>query len=106
MPTKYQVDITCSAEKDVEEIWTYIAVDSPIEATKFILKLEEHVSTLERFPLRCPLFPENVILGTENRHLLYSNYRTTFRVAGKTIYVLRIIHGSRLLDTSMFEIRA
>lgn len=106
MPTKYQVDITRSAEKDVEEIWTYIAVDSPNEATKFILKLEEQVSTLERFPLRCPLIPENLILGTENRHLIFGNYRTIFRISGKAVYVLRIIHGSRLLDASMFDIRA
>lgn len=103
MPIKFQVSITRSAEKDVEEIWTYIAADSPTEATEFILKLEEQVSTLERFPLRCPLIPENAILGTENRHLLHGNYRTIFRVSGRTVYVLRIIHGSRLLDSSMFE---
>jgi len=106
MSTKYQVNITRSAEKDVEEIWTYIAVDSPKEATRFILNLENQISTLEHFPLRCPLIRENVILGTENRHLLYGHYRTLFRISGKTVYVLRIIHGSRLLDASMFEIQA
>ncbi len=107
MPTKsFQVDITRSAEKDVEEIWTYIAIDNPNEATKFIFKLEEQVSTLKRFPFRCLLIPENAILGTENRHLLYGNYRTIFRISGKTVHVLRVIHGSRLLDASMFEIRA
>ena len=106
MPTKYRVDVTRSAEKDVEEIWSYIAVDSPNEAAKFILKLEEQVSTLERFPLRCSLIPENEILGTDNRHLIYGNYRTIFRISGKTIHVLRIIHGSRLLDASMFEMQA
>ncbi len=105
MPAKYRVDVTRSAEKDVEEIWTYIAADSPNEAAKFILKLEGQVSTLERFPLRCPLIPENAVLGTENRHLLYGHYRTIFRVSGKNVYVLRIIHGSRLLDASMFEMR-
>lgn len=106
MPARFQVNITRSAEKDVEEIWTYISADSPPEASKFILKLEEQVSTLERFPLRCPLIPENAILGTENRHLVYGNYRTIFRIAGKMVYVLRIIHGARLLDSSMFESEA
>lgn len=95
MPIKFQVSITRLAEKDVEEIWTYIAADSPTEETKFILKLEEQAFTLERSPLRCPLIPENTILGTENRHLLYGNYRTIFRVSGKTVYVLRIIHSEK-----------
>jgi toxin ParE1/3/4 len=106
MPIKFRVNITRSAEKDVEEIWTYIAADNPAEAAKFLLKLEEQVSTLERFPLRCPLIPENAILGTDNRHLLYGNYRTIFRIAGKMVHVLRIIHGARLLDSSMFEMQA
>jgi plasmid stabilization system protein ParE len=103
MPTKFHVNITLSAEKDVEEIWTYIAADSPAEATKFILKLEDQVTTLEQFPQRCPLIPENALLGTENRHLLYGNYRTIFRIDGKAVYVLRIIHGARLLDSAMLE---
>ena len=103
MSVKFQVRITQSAESDVEEIWTYIAADSPVEASKFILQLEAQMRTIERFPQRCPLIPENELLGTEYRQLLYGNYRTIFRISGKTVYVLRVVHGSRLLDSSMFE---
>lgn len=103
MTTKFQVEITRSAEKDVEEIWAYIATDNPIEATNFILQLQAQVSTLERFPLRCALIPENAIFGTENRHLIYGNYRTIFRVAKNAVYILRIVHGARLLDSAMFD---
>jgi toxin ParE1/3/4 len=103
MHTLFHVNITLTAEEDVEEIWTYIAADSPEEANKFILRLEHQVAALERFPQRCPLIPENVLLGTQNRHLLYGNYRTIFRIEGKTVYVLRIIHGARLLDSAMLE---
>lgn len=66
-------------------------------------RLEKQIDTLESFPERCSLIPENEILGTHYRHLLYGNYRTVFRVAKNTVYVLRIVHGARLLDTSMFE---
>ena len=55
------------------------------------------------FPERCPLIPENEILGTRYRHLLYGNYRTVFRIERKTVYLIRVIHGARLLDGSMFE---
>lgn len=102
MPVKFQVKITRSAEKDVEEIWNYIASDSPNQASKFILELESQIITLERFPERCSLIPENEILGTQYRHLVYENYRTLFRIAGKTVYILRVIHAARLLDFSMF----
>jgi plasmid stabilization system protein ParE len=36
MPIKYTVEITPSAERDAEEIWTYTADDSPEDATAFI----------------------------------------------------------------------
>jgi plasmid stabilization system protein ParE len=104
MPIRFRVDITRSAERDIEGIYNYIAADSPTRAIEFISKLERHISTLEQFPLRSPLIPENEILGTQYRNLIHGHYRTIFRISEKTIYVLRIIHGARLLDSSMFEI--
>jgi plasmid stabilization system protein ParE len=103
MPARTRVRITRTAEREIEEAWTFIAQDSTEEAEKFIRRLEEEIVTLERFPERCPLIPENEFLGTRYRHLLFGSYRSVFRVAGKTVYVLRIMHGSSLLDTSMFE---
>jgi toxin ParE1/3/4 len=103
MPAKYHVRISQVAENDIEEVWSYIAEDSRENADNFIGRLERQIETLEKFPDRCPLIPENEILGTRYRHLIYGNYRTIFRVAGRIVYVLRVIHGGRLLDTSMFE---
>ena len=103
MHVTYKVEITRAAEGDVEEIWTYIADDSPENATAFIIRLEEQIDTLEQLPERCPLIPENEQLGTSYRHLLHGAYRTVFRTTGKTVYILRIIHGTRLLDSSCFE---
>jgi toxin ParE1/3/4 len=103
MLAKFRVRITRAAERDIEEAWSFIAEDSPEEADNFIRQLEGQIKTLERFPKRCPLIPENQILGARYRQLLYGSYRTVFRVAGRTAYVLRVIHGARLLDSSMFE---
>ena len=93
MPARFRVRITRTAERDVEEIWNFVAQDSPEAAERFIGRLEEHIETLERFPERCPLIPENEILRTHYRHLLYGNYRAVFRIVRKTVYVLRIIGG-------------
>lgn len=103
MAASYKVEITPIAERDVEEIWTYIATDNQEAATAFILRLEEQIEALEQFPERCPLIPENELLGTSYRHLLHGTYRTIFRISGRNIYILRVIHGARLLDSSCFE---
>lgn len=103
MPALFKVDITPTAEADVAEIWDYIAQDNPGNAEAFISRLSEQVETLENFPERCPLISENRILGTAYRHLIYGHYRTIFRIAGDTVIILRVIHGSRLLDSSLFN---
>ena len=98
MPAIFKVEITPSAERDLEEIWDYIAHDSPDNATAFILQIEKQIYSLEQSPERCPLIPENQILGTSYRHLIYGQYRTIFRISVETVYILRIIHGARLLE--------
>ncbi len=103
MPRKFKVEITQTAEKDVAEIWEYIAQDKPDAATAFIMRLEEQIDTLERLPERCPLVPENELLGAAYRHLLYGNYRTIFKIAGSRVIILRVLHGARLLDTGILE---
>lgn len=103
MPGKYQVRITRSAQRDLEEIWSFLHAESPAAAAGVVLALEAQIATLEALPLRCPSIPENEILGTAFRHLIHGNYRTVFRIKGKIVLILRIIHGSRLLDASLFE---
>jgi plasmid stabilization system protein ParE len=98
MPAKYSVQITPTAEADIEDIWSYIAEDSPAAAEAFILALEKCADTLKMCPERCPLVPENELLGTRYRHLLHGNYRIIYRISGNTVFVLRVIHGARLLE--------
>jgi toxin ParE1/3/4 len=103
VPRKFRVDITEAAEADVAEIWEYIAQEKPDAATAFILRLEEQIRTLERFPERSPLVPENELLGTAYRHLLHGNYRPIFKIVASRVIILRVLHGARLLDTGMLE---
>ena len=103
MPKKLRVEITEAAESDITEIWEYIAQDKPDAATAFILRLEEQIGTLEHFPERCPFVPENELLGTAYRHLLYGNYRTIFKIVESRVIIMRVLHGAQLLDTEMLE---
>lgn len=60
------------------------------------------MKTLGNSPRRCPLIPENEILGTQY-HLILGKYRAVYRMTAQTVYILRIIHGARLLDISIIE---
>src|SRR5437870_744590 len=84
-------------------LWTHIGADSMENATRFVIHLEEKIGTLERMPHRCPLIPENKLLGTNYRHLILGDYRVIFRIKASTVVVLRILQGNRLLDSSFFD---
>ena len=97
MIEKYKVNLTRSAQNDLEHIFDYIAADSTTEAVNFVLELEEKVYSLETFPERHPLIPENTYFGTEYRHFNYRKYRIIYRIKERSIFILRIIHGAKLL---------
>jgi len=100
---KFSVDVTSTAEADIAEIWEHIAQDKPEAATAFVIRLEEQINTLEDFPERCPLVPENELLGTAYRHLVFGNYRTIFRIVVARVIIMRVLHGTRLLDIGLLE---
>lgn len=84
----------------MEQIYDYISADNPDAARRFVDRLETQITTLETMPNRCPIIPEAEELGILYRHLLHEDYRTIFRVKGKTVLICRIIHGARLLDVN------
>ena len=69
----------------------------------WISEVERQIKTLERFPKRCPVIPESTELEREYRHLIYGNYRTIFRITGTSVIILRVIHGSQLLDLQVLK---
>jgi len=95
---KYNVSITQNAQQDLEQIYYYIAENNPKNAADFIVELEKKVDLLSLFPQRHPLIRENEFYGTEYRHLIYKDYRVIYRIAGDSVYILRVFHGSKLFD--------
>ncbi|MFO7560958.1 MAG: type II toxin-antitoxin system RelE/ParE family toxin [Desulfobacterales bacterium] len=98
MSKKYQVNLTRQAQNDFEHIFYFIADDSINNAEKFVLELEEKVYSLEVFPDRNPFIPENEFFDTEYRHLIYKKYRIVYRITEKSVFILRIFHGTKLLN--------
>ena len=97
MAKAYKVFLTRYAQGDLAEIYDYISSDSPENAAAFILTIEDKIGSLATMPERAPMIPENALLGTGHRHLVHGNYRVIFRIQGDSVFVLRIIHGARLL---------
>lgn len=97
MPKTYRVFLSRHAQNDLEEIYTYIAADSPVNAAAFVLVLEKQILSLATMPERSPLIPENNFFGTRLRHLVHKKYRVIFRIQKETVFVLRVIHGAQLL---------
>lgn len=98
MPPRYRVEITASAERDVEAIREYIEADNPSAARKWVAKLVLRMRSLDRFPLRNPVIPEARLLGVEYRHAIVGSYRMIYRVQGDLVIVVRIVHGAQLLQ--------
>lgn len=86
MTKKYQVKLTRHAQNDLEHIFYYIANDSIKNAENFVLELEKKVYSLEIFPDRHPLIPENEFFGTDYRHLIYEKYRIVYRIAEHSVF--------------------
>jgi plasmid stabilization system protein ParE len=98
VPAGFEIIVSDAAKKDIAEIWEFISADDLSAAARWVRDLDRRLLTLERFPERCPLVPENEYLGTRMRHLVLGDYRVVFRVAGRKVNVLRCIHGARLLE--------
>ena len=81
---------------DMQEIYDFIAKDSPHYAEKQIDKFIERIEILERYPLSGKVVPE---YGIENRReLVEGDYRIIYELfSERNITILSIHHGAKLL---------
>ena len=88
----YHVELTDRALRDLSIIYGRIGAESSEQAARWFDRLEKAIFSLEKYPNRAPLTPEDPTV----RHLLYGRkpyvYRIIFQVDDKTstVYVLHI----------------
>jgi addiction module RelE/StbE family toxin len=86
-----------SAYVDLEDIEIYISQDSPTVARKFINRIFDKIDLLYKYPLSGKPVPE--LKDNFIRELLVNKYRIIYKIIDeRNISVIRIVHGSRLLD--------
>jgi toxin ParE1/3/4 len=103
VPRQYRVDITRAAERDLATIHARIARDNPSAAVAWLDDAERNIASLERWPRRCPVIPETLEGDLEYRHLVRAPYRTIFRIAGRRVIIVRVIHGAQLLGLDILD---
>ena len=89
--------ITESAYADLEDIENYISQDSPAIARRFINTIFDKIDQLYNYPSFGK--PVRELSNNSIRELLLNKYRIIYQIIDeRNIHILRIVHGSRLLD--------
>ena len=93
----YRVEIAPEAAKEIEEIYLYIAQDSPGNAARWYFAIHDKIQTLKESPNRCPAAFESRFYSYEIRNLIFGSYRVLFRVKEpeQRVQILHVKHGAR-----------
>jgi plasmid stabilization system protein ParE len=98
---KFTVRVTAAAERDVNEALDWYADRLQSAAERWLQLLADALASLETFPERCPIAPDQAFLRRTVRQLVFGRrqgaYRLLFEVQDRTVYVLRVRHGARRL---------
>lgn len=95
----YHVIIQPQAEADLNAAYLRRRVHASQAAARWFAGIVEAINSLEQFPRRCPLAPENDYFEEEIRQLLYGRrdnvYRILFTIQDDTVHVLHVRHGAQ-----------
>ena len=97
----YSVLLTDDAQKDFEELYTFILInDVPGKADYVLDQIEKAVNGLTEYPER-GVFPKELLkLGIkEYREVFFKPYRVIYRIREDNVYVMLITDGRRDMQT-------
>jgi plasmid stabilization system protein ParE len=94
----YRVELTKSAEAELEELYLWVVERAPSQGAAWFNGLEHAILSLEQFPKRCRIAPENLDAPQPVRVLSYGRrphvYGVFFTV-DETAKVVRVVHIRR-----------
>jgi toxin ParE1/3/4 len=86
-----QCIFTEQAERDLEAIADYIALDNPIRALSFVQEIRDRCYKFTYAPKGVAVFPE---YGENVRKVPFGNYRILYTLQGDDVVILHISHGA------------
>ena len=98
---RFEVLLTADAERDLDELYDYIAGhDTPGNAAHVLDRIEEALERLSTFPERGAYPKELLALGIRDyRQTFFKPYRMIYRVLEQRVYVYLIADGRRDMQT-------
>lgn len=98
---KYQVRLTSEAEKDIEDIYDYIAKKDSVQNALYVLdKLEQMIFALDNNPERGHYPAELLNQGIKDyREVLFKPYRAIYEIIGNKVIVHVCADGRRDMKT-------
>jgi plasmid stabilization system protein ParE len=95
----YRVVITAAAKQNLRDAYHWAAERAPHTAALWLQRFETELQTLANFPDRFQLAPENALVETEIRQLIFGRrrgaYRALFAIVGNEVRVLHIRRAAR-----------
>ena len=104
-----KVVILKTAERDIKEIYQYIARDSTRYAIETTRNIRKYIASLKSSPYLGRYIPE--VDDKRYRELIYKSYRIVYTMSlnRNTIYILFVVHGKRnfksVLKSNIREIK-
>ncbi len=86
-----------SAIDDIDSIAEFIARDSVVRSSLFILKLIESTDSLVDFPKMGRIIPE--FNDESKRELLFHSYRIMYQIDNNDILITAVMHSARNIFT-------
>jgi len=98
---RYEVRLTRGAERDLEDIFDYLAAaESRNRASEVLERLVRTAQELEALPLRGAHPRELAELGIrEYRQVFFKPYRIIYRVVAERVYIYVIADGRRNMQS-------
>ena len=95
----YKVTVTTAAKQDLRSAFRWAAERTPQAAALWLQRFEAELQSLESFPMRFQLAPENALVDLEIRQLIFGKrqaaYRVLYTVVGQEVQILHIRRAIR-----------
>ena len=97
--SEYKVEITRPAERDIAEIYLYIAEElkEPQAAKRIFSSIKKEIMSLSAVPERHRIIDGREYLESGLRKISVENYAVFYTIAepGKAVYILRVLYMRR-----------
>ena len=99
--TRYDIVYSDNARRDLEQIGLYLEQQRGTEfAARYLARMRVRIESLR---LNAMLFRERRELGPGARVLVETPYLIFYQVAEQTVYIQRVLHGSRKVSPAMLS---